>query len=393
MTVRPFLDIRVTFWFGLNFVLTVAVKISFTILNSIFLAMISDTFHESQLGLVGSVNSFIGLLAGGLGVSLLGYLFPIVGSIVTCTITVAFMLVNIVVHGILFREDEHHRCTGLLAWRSNQKPSLYGSVTAESAFTKVKTTLYHLLVPLCIKDFVLITLSQFLILLAFESITTFALYYLHDKVGPDYVLLWWDRVVTSPEQALSFLMLTILLSALLVSVLMSLLADRISRRKLLFVFGTFGVVGTIILAIFPQYNLVLFSGIFLGACAGGVLSGFLGLIVDVVKDKTPDHVAQNMALFYLGSSVLPKVLSNVVGGGTIAMGNWLWEKGYVRVWLFGYNMLFIVAAVLTSCGNLLILLVSSSYDARRKRQKTNKAASSPTSTQLPISEPTLETVM
>jgi len=291
------------------------------------------------------------------------------GRVVLCYSCVAIIIVNVVVHLIFFREPAVNVTNKCITWEPASASSAPSSKEKQYEqprprkqwFMRIFKIATHFCQPFRFKDYTLILISQLVFTLGFENITTFAIYYLNDKIGPVYTVIVWDQLATSAEQALAILMIIVLASGLTSSIVFGYMGDCMSRKWLMFASGVAELFGCIFLAIFKNYNIVLACGFFLGIGIGGINAIYVGLALDIVQDKTPSQVAQNMAILSALCGVLPKLLSNVVGGAAIAFGNELWKRGIVPIDQFGYNVMFIVSALLMTLGNILILFVNAKY--------------------------------
>ena len=191
------------------------------------------------------------------------------------------------------------------------------------------------------RDFLLVYLTRFLVMLAFYLAQAYLQYYLADVVR---VFQAFGRVLTQePFQAVALLGLLISLGAALASVPAGRASDRLGRKPLIYLSGAgLGLLMPFIL-FFPRYDAMLFLALFFGLFYGVYLAVDWALVADVLRD--PGAHATHMGLWQT-SIVVPQVLAGAFGRPLDLLN--AREAG------LGYAVLFALAGVLFLLGAFLV---------------------------------------
>lgn len=191
------------------------------------------------------------------------------------------------------------------------------------------------------RDFLLVYLTRFLVMLAFYLAQAYLQYYLADVVR---VFQAFDRVLTQePFQAVALLGLLISLGAALASVPAGRASDRLGRKPLIYLSGAgLGLLMPFILLL-PRYEALLFLSLFFGLFYGVYLAVDWALVADVLRD--PGAHATHMGLWQT-SIVVPQVLAGAFGRPLDLLN--AREAG------LGYAVLFALAGVLFLLGAFLV---------------------------------------
>ena len=145
------------------------------------------------------------------------------------------------------------------------------------------------------QDFVWFLVSRLLVLMAFTTLQTFALYFLRDVVG-----------VSSPATATANFSIVAVVSMLAVVYPAGRLSDRIGRRPIAVTSGFIGALGILLIFLFQNsYTLII-------ACAGLVGISF-GAFMSTNWALATDLVAKGEEARYLGLANLA-----TAGGGALA---------------------------------------------------------------------------
>ncbi|MCS6868125.1 MAG: MFS transporter [Thermus sp.] len=158
------------------------------------------------------------------------------------------------------------------------------------------------------RDFLLVYLTRFLVMLGFYLAQTYLQYYLGDVVQTFQA---WGRSLTEePFQAVALLGLLISLGAGLSSVPAGRASDRLGRKPLIYLSGAgLGLLMPFLL-LFPRYDLLLFLSLFFGLFYGVYLAVDWALVSDILKE--PEAHATQMGLWQT-SIVVPQVLAGAFG--------------------------------------------------------------------------------
>jgi MFS family permease len=191
------------------------------------------------------------------------------------------------------------------------------------------------------RDFLLVYLTRFLVMLGFYLAQTYLQYYLADVVRFFGVL---GRTLTEePFQAVALLGLLISLGAALASVPAGRASDRVGRKPLIYLSGAgLGVLMPFLLLL-PRYDLLLGLALFFGLFYGVYLAVDWALVSDVLRD--PRAHATDMGLWQT-SIVVPQVLAGAFGRPLDLLN--AREEG------LGYLVLFLLAGGFFLLGAFLV---------------------------------------
>jgi MFS family permease len=191
--------------------------------------------------------------------------------------------------------------------------------------------------PLKGADFTLVLLGRVFVMFGYYVISVFLIYYLQDAVGIK------DATVATSRVGIFQLLMT--LFVIISTLVTGALSDRLGRRKP-FVIGS-GVIialSLVILAVLPKLPLVFVAGAVLGLGFGTFLANDLALQTLVLPSRRDN--GKDLGILSLGS-LLPQILVPIIIGGLLAALNQ------------NYLVTFLVGAVLTVVGSLLIFPVRS----------------------------------
>ncbi|WP_243095400.1 MFS transporter [Thermus thalpophilus] len=191
------------------------------------------------------------------------------------------------------------------------------------------------------RDFLLVYLTRFLVMLGFYLAQTYLQYYLADVVRTFQAL---GRTLTQePFQAVALLGLLISLGAGLASVPAGRASDRLGRKRLIYLSGAgLGAMMPFILLV-PRYDLLLILSLLFGLFYGIYLAVDWALVADVLKD--PEAHATDMGLWQT-SIVVPQVLAGAFGRPLDLLN--AREEG------LGYLVLFLLAGGFFLLGAFLV---------------------------------------
>ncbi|TBH20843.1 MFS transporter [Thermus thermamylovorans] len=191
------------------------------------------------------------------------------------------------------------------------------------------------------RDFLLVYLTRFLVMLGFYLAQTYLQYYLADAVRTFQAL---GRTLTEePFQAVALLGLLISLGAALASLPAGRASDRLGRKPLIYLSGAgLGLLMPFLL-LFPRYDLFLGLALFFGLFYGVYLAVDWALVADVLRD--PEAHATDMGLWQT-SIVVPQVLAGAFGRPLDLLN--AREEG------LGYLVLFLLAGGFFLLGAFLV---------------------------------------
>jgi MFS family permease len=191
------------------------------------------------------------------------------------------------------------------------------------------------------RDFLLVYLTRFLVMLGFYLAQTYLQYYLADAVRTFQAL---GRTLTEePFQAVALLGLLISVGAGLASVPAGRASDRLGRKRLIYLSGAgLGLLMPFILLL-PRYDLLLALSLLFGLFYGIYLAVDWALVTDVLQD--PKAHATDMGLWQT-SIVVPQVLAGAFGRPLDLLNTR--EEG------LGYLVLFLLAGGFFLLGAFLV---------------------------------------
>jgi len=175
------------------------------------------------------------------------------------------------------------------------------------------------LVPLRNSDFIWLSLTRALVMLALYTMVTFIEYFIRDKIGlPNFV--------TATLLVAGAAMVGALASALAAGAI----SDKVGRKGIVSV-ATLAMAATfLVFIVSPSWNIILMVGILFGLGYGAYTSVDWALAVDVLPDR--NYAARDLGLWGF-SSTLPMTLAPLIGGILVYQLEPLgW--GYTSVFLF-----------------------------------------------------------
>ena len=191
------------------------------------------------------------------------------------------------------------------------------------------------------RDFRLVYLTRFLVMLGFYLAQTYLQYFLADVVRVFAAL--GRALAKEPFQAVALLGLLISLGAALASVPAGRASDRLGRKPLIYLSGVgLGLLMPFLL-LFPRYDVLLFLSLLFGVFYGVYLAVDWALVSDVLQD--PKAHATDMGLWQT-SIVVPQVLAGAFGRPLDLLN--AREPG------LGYGVLFLLAGGFFLLGAFLV---------------------------------------
>ncbi len=185
------------------------------------------------------------------------------------------------------------------------------------------------------RDFVWFLVSRLLILMAFTTLQTFALYFLRDVVG-----------VASPAQATARFSLVAVAGMLVVVYPAGRLSDRVGRRPLVLAAGLLGALGIALIFLF-QYNymIIMFGGGLVGISFGAFMSTNWALATDLVAKGEEARYLGLTNLATAGGAALARLIGPVID----------FFNGYSPG--LGYQVMLLACFVYFLLGSVLVLRI------------------------------------
>jgi MFS family permease len=161
------------------------------------------------------------------------------------------------------------------------------------------------------RDFTWVFLTRMLVTMGVYTVQEFLQYFMGDVVKAPFVLPGLGQVADSPEAAVSFFILPLLLGAILSSIAAGVLSDRYGRKVMVYIAG--GLMGAVALLyiFFHSFLLVVLTGVVFGLGYGAYESVDWALASDVLPSM--DDFAKDMGVWHV-AMVLPQVISTPIAG-------------------------------------------------------------------------------
>jgi MFS family permease len=171
-------------------------------------------------------------------------------------------------------------------------------------------------------DFLWLSITRALVMLALYAMVTFVEYFLRDRIGlPNFI---GATLVVS-----SIALVGSLASALLAGAL----SDRIGRKGIVSVASLAMAIAFLFFVVAPAWNVILVVGVLFGLGYGAYTSVDWALALDVLPDKS--RVARDLGVWGFASTV-PQTLAPLIGGVLLY---WLAPSGW------GYSGIFLLATL------------------------------------------------
>ncbi len=152
------------------------------------------------------------------------------------------------------------------------------------------------------RDFVWFLTSRLLIIMAFTTLQTFALYFLRDVVG-----------VANPAAATARFSIVAVAGMLAVVYPAGRLSDRIGRRPIIVSSGLLGALGIALIFFFQHsYTLIMFSGGLVGISFGAFMSANWALATDLVSKGEEARYLGLTNLATAGGAALARLIGPVI---------------------------------------------------------------------------------
>jgi MFS family permease len=185
-------------------------------------------------------------------------------------------------------------------------------------------------------DFLWLSITRALVMLALYAMVTFVAYFLRDRIGlPNFV---GATLVVS-----SIALVGSLASALFAGAL----SDRIGRRGIVSAASLAMAIAFLFFVVAPAWNVILVVGVLFGLGYGAYTSVDWALALDVLPDK--NRVARDLGVWGFAST-LPQTLAPLIGGVLLY---WLAPFGW------GYSGIFLLATLSSLAAAVLVWRIRS----------------------------------
>ncbi|MBV9270005.1 MAG: MFS transporter [Candidatus Eremiobacteraeota bacterium] len=185
-------------------------------------------------------------------------------------------------------------------------------------------------------DFIVVFVARSFVFFGLTLLMTFVLYFFRDILHAG-----------NPSAGTAFVGLFSLVGAIVSSVWLGTLSDRVSRKVVVALCGLPMAIAAIGFAVFPEQRAILAFAVLFGAGLGGIMSTGWALAMDSVPQLR--DVARDLGIWGIATN-FPNVIAPAIGG-------WILRAyGGSR---FGYQVLFAVAGVSFALASLAVLGVGS----------------------------------
>lgn len=198
------------------------------------------------------------------------------------------------------------------------------------------------------RDFTWVFVTRMLVVMGTFTVQEFLQYYLRDTVGGPY-RLFGSVVADQPEQAVSFFITTLLIGAVISSLVAGILSDRYGRKLMVYLSSALQGAVVLVFVFFHDYTLAVAMGIVFGLGYGAYESVDWALASDVLPSE--EDYAKDMGVWHV-SFTLPQVVALPIAG--LLLDNFqLVGKGIGQPNL-GYTVIFLVAFAYFALGTLFV---------------------------------------
>jgi MFS family permease len=170
-----------------------------------------------------------------------------------------------------------------------------------------------------------------------------------DVIGAPFALAGIGVVADSPEQAVSFFLMPLLLGAILSTLAAGVLSDRYGRKLLVYISGALMGVVALVFILFHSFTLAVLMGVIFGLGYGAYESVDWALASDVLPSM--DDYAKDMGVWHV-AMVLPQVIATPVAGALLDNFQRVGRNNNLPT--LGYTVIFLMAVVYFFLGTLFV---------------------------------------
>ena len=199
------------------------------------------------------------------------------------------------------------------------------------------------------RDFTWVFLTRMLVTMGVYTVQEFLQYFMGDVVGAPFALPGLGVVADSPEAAVSFFILPLLIGAIISSITAGVLSDKFGRKVMVYIAGALMGVVALIYVFFHSFLLVVVTGIVFGLGYGAYESVDWALASDVLPSM--DDFAKDMGVWHV-ALVLPQVLATPIAG--VLLDNFQVVGKAQNIANLGYTVIFSLAVVYFIFGTVFV---------------------------------------
>jgi MFS family permease len=181
------------------------------------------------------------------------------------------------------------------------------------------------------------------------TVQEFLQYFMGDVVGAPFSLPGIGTVADTPEAAVSFFILPLLLGAIGSTLVAGMLSDRFGRKLMVYLAGAFMGVVALLYVFTHSFTLVVLTGVIFGLGYGAYESVDWALASDVLPSM--DDYAKDMGVWHV-AVVLPQVIATPIGG--FLLDNFQAVGRMRNLPNLGYTVIFLVAVLYFILGTVFV---------------------------------------
>ena len=207
--------------------------------------------------------------------------------------------------------------------------------------------LRNIFTPFKSHDFTWVFWTRFLMVMGAFIVQEFLIYYLDDVIGAPFTILGLS--MSEAAQAVSFVILALLIGAMLSSLAAGVISDRFGRKKIVYVAGALQGVVVLVFLFTHSYALAIVMGIVFGLGYGAYISVDWALATDVLPSM--DDYARDMGVWHVALT-LPQVIGTPIAGFLLDLG-----QGYgpgIGLPTLGYSLIFSLALLFFILGTVFV---------------------------------------
>jgi MFS family permease len=201
--------------------------------------------------------------------------------------------------------------------------------------------------PFRSRDFFWVFFTRLLVMMGIFSILSFLEFYMRDVVR-DFSA-FGTTLATTPERAVSFVQLLLLVFAVLSSIFGGQLSDKYGRKLLVYISGATMTLATIGLILTHAFVFALLIGVVFGIGYGAYTSVDWALATDVLPNM--DDAAKDMGIWHIALT-FPQLLATPVAGFLLDTGQQIGKAQGLPT--LGYTIMFSAAIVYFALGTVFV---------------------------------------
>ena len=198
-------------------------------------------------------------------------------------------------------------------------------------------------------DFTWVFLTRLLVTMGIYTVQEFLQYYMGDVIGAPFVLAGVGKLADTPEQAVSFFIMPLMLGAIIITLVAGVLSDRYGRKLMVYLSGALMGLVALVFVLFHSFTLAVFMGVIFGLGYGAYESVDWALASDVLPSM--DDYAKDMGVWHV-AMVLPQVIATPVAG--FLLDNFQRVGRAQNIPNLGYVVIFMVAVVYFIIGTVFV---------------------------------------